>query len=446
MAIKYEGLKSFGFAIHPTAAKPLDDRSVVESFADLINGSLGTAVYDGMLVSVIEDNKVYLRNTINNVETWTAIGSNNSGNGTITATTYTDAISLATNENVGQLIYVTTASEVTENDNTVTYSEGLYVVIGDGQLSKINTTDYQNQLNVLSDRISEIENKPYVSDITDGENTLVVNGVANLTDFVKTTTLTNYYTKNEINDKFKEIDLFSIVPELPTENINENKIYLIFNKENDDNKFVEYIYVNTGTTDVPLYTWEKIGELNVSTDLTNYFTKDEINEKLNTTEVKLSGDIDDSYKKDETVQSVLSNIHSRIKSINASIESALSGGVTSISEGVGITVDTTDSTTSPKVSVKISSNENNALTYDDNNSLLVDQTNLETRLAELESLLSGKTLIFADNISQYAITSLSYDSTIEGDKDSDDILITGDKGDVKITLNSITNIAYNDAK
>ena len=66
---------------------------------------------------------------------------------------------------------------------------------------------------------------------------------------------------------------FIVVTELPTENIDETAIYLKpVEKPTGENKFEELIYVNGK--------WEDLGTPNVAVDLSNYYTKEESNEKL----------------------------------------------------------------------------------------------------------------------------------------------------------------------
>lgn len=61
MAKLFNGMIPFASAINPTGAQPLDDRFVVQSYSDLTNAStFGTAVYVGMFVSVIDDQKIYI--------------------------------------------------------------------------------------------------------------------------------------------------------------------------------------------------------------------------------------------------------------------------------------------------------------------------------------------------------------------------------------------------
>ena len=66
---------------------------------------------------------------------------------------------------------------------------------------------------------------------------------------------------------------FIVVTELPTENIDETAIYLKpVESPTGENKFEELIYVNGK--------WEDLGTPNVAVDLSNYYTKEETDEKL----------------------------------------------------------------------------------------------------------------------------------------------------------------------
>lgn len=66
---------------------------------------------------------------------------------------------------------------------------------------------------------------------------------------------------------------FIVVTELPTENIDETAIYMKpVEKPTGKNKFEELIYTNGK--------WEDLGTPNVAVDLSNYYTKEESDEKL----------------------------------------------------------------------------------------------------------------------------------------------------------------------
>lgn len=68
---------------------------------------------------------------------------------------------------------------------------------------------------------------------------------------------------------------FIVVTELPTENIDETAIYLKpVEKPTGENKFEELIYVNGK--------WEDLGTPNVAVDLSNYYTKNDVDNKLST--------------------------------------------------------------------------------------------------------------------------------------------------------------------
>jgi len=81
----------------------------------------------------------------------------------------------------------------------------------------------------------------------------------------------NYYDKTEIDNKLSNLDLsiFEIVNELPTTNINENKIYLVRNDQTTgSNLYTEYRYTNNS--------WEVLGEYKSDVDLADYYTKSEV--------------------------------------------------------------------------------------------------------------------------------------------------------------------------
>ena len=355
MAKIYNGLIRFSSTIKPTGPQPLDDRTVVESISDLTNIDTFTIdgasiAYRGMLVSVLEDDKVYLlknKNEITNLNSWVAIGSNNDVN------------------------------------------------IDD---------DYINQL--INDILA---NKEYVteSDISD-----------------------SYYNKTEIDNKFKTIDLFSIVKSLPEgEEINPNKIYLINNGGEEGNTFTEYIYADGK--------WETIGNLSVDTDFTNYYTKEEVESKLNTETITLSEHIKDDensdpiYTKGESVQEILKKLNQRIKEINA----GGTGAAVNIVSGTAINI--TEEADSTKISVNVSKDNDNAISVSKTDGGLYVES-LKARVEVLEELL--KNVITVNNIGDYAVTSISYANSTK------DIKISGTTGVVTLELDSITNIAYGDAE
>lgn len=436
---------------------PIDSRTYVNDINHiyLSENWEGLKPYPGLIVS---DPTGEIRICVNSAYTattsWLVVRTNsavddggNTGIGTVTATTIDEANEMATAENVGLLIYVTSGDGI-----------GLYIVGGKDNLIKINTSDAEGILSsiqalettatTLNNEITTLKRNVITGVTYNGESITKSNNVVEVSGITN-----NYYTKNKIDEivsginetiENSKIDLFEVVSELPESGEN-NKVYLVPNNIEGDNSFTEYIYVNNK--------WEKVGEIQSTVELDDYYNKaavddliknfitiSDVTDNLNTNNVVLSEDIADSdYKKNNTVQEVLSNIHSRIKAINSNIESALSGGVTSITEGTGISVDTTDSTTSPKVSVNIynpgGEEEGNALEIKDG-SLYVK--NLEARLAELETLLAK--VVTIDNIGDYAVTSIEY-----GDTTNDISINKGEKGKYTLTLDSITNIAYNDA-
>ena len=132
----FTGNIALASAIRPTGAQPLDDRTVVQSLDDLYS-SLGTAVYNGMVVYVVDETSLYIlvdKSKIDTPDGWKKV--DGSGNGTITAENYTKACELATADNLGQIIYVTAE----ETSGNITYTAGPYIVTGEGTISKIGTT------------------------------------------------------------------------------------------------------------------------------------------------------------------------------------------------------------------------------------------------------------------------------------------------------------------
>lgn len=68
--------------------------------------------------------------------------------------------------------------------------------------------------------------------------------------------------------------MIKIVKELPTTDIDKNCIYLVPNKDGEGNNvFIEYIYVEENNT------FEEVGRIQAKIDLSDYYTKEEIDNK-----------------------------------------------------------------------------------------------------------------------------------------------------------------------
>lgn len=130
---------------------------------------------------------------------------------------------------------------------------------GDGNGNEITAT-YETIENVtaLASRVATLEQAGYIT-----------RSVADLANYyLKSET----YTKQEVNNLCDMIPKFAIevVSVLPTQDISETTIYLLRDDEETQDVYQEYIYVNN--------TWERIGGQRI--DLSNYYSKDELNGKL----------------------------------------------------------------------------------------------------------------------------------------------------------------------
>ena len=188
MSKLYTGSIGFSVGIVQKGAVPLDDRSVVQSFNDLLNSeTFGLSAYEGMLVAVVDDQQVYMlvdKANSTSEESWVAVGS---GNGSLAVETYAEAIELATADNIGQIIYVKTNSSYDpdgeEGEASATqYEAAPYIVIGAGTLQKLAAStasgNIEGDVAELKTKVSSLETK------VGGETSGLIKDVKDLQDAV----------------------------------------------------------------------------------------------------------------------------------------------------------------------------------------------------------------------------------------------------------------------
>ena len=163
--------------------------------------------------------------------------------------------------------------------------DGVDVAVGAGK--KVNITGLATDagLNAAVERIATIEGKEagWNDKYTVAATDALLNAKANAADVYAKTEV---YTKSEVDGKIAEIHKwsYSIVNEVPTtETAEEFVIYLVKDEFGD---YKEYIKVNTGSTEAPAYVIEQLGDFHI--DLSNYYTKEEVNTELAKKQNKLT--------------------------------------------------------------------------------------------------------------------------------------------------------------
>ncbi len=189
-----------------------------QAFVDDVSAT-ATAT-EGLIISVIKDdvvknNGVYYVQSVAMAEgekgTLIKVG----GTETETAENYSAAIALSQTLVVGQLIKVLNTETTGEGEGALTYQAGFYIVESPGTISALATsTGSDNEVGALKARVDVIESdyvtetelteaingielpEVPVKDVKYGENTLLdENGIADLSDFAKTSDLNAYVTK-----------------------------------------------------------------------------------------------------------------------------------------------------------------------------------------------------------------------------------------------------------
>ena len=140
----------------------------------------------------------------------------------------------------------------------------------------IDTTDPTHpQISANIDYTNLINKPTKLSDFTNDEN-FITNTANNLSNYyLKTET----YTQSEVNDLISQLASLSveIVESLPTSDISTTTIYLI--NVSGTNNYNQWMYINNA--------WANIGSTSV--DLTNYYTKTQVDTLLNNKVDKVSG-------------------------------------------------------------------------------------------------------------------------------------------------------------
>lgn len=177
-------------------------------------------------------------------------------------------------------------------------------VTDQGYLTNTNFSDYvtNEQLQPVSDKVDDISTK--VSDIS--------------TKIIKKGSLGTINGQSIENGNNVTIDLtlFKVVNQLPTTDIDVNKIYLLPNPAGQDgNTYIEYMYINGK--------WEVVGEYKSEMSLDNYYTKEDADKKfLAKTE---AGNLADYVKSGELDTKVGEAGYVKIAQVNAAIGTQIDG-------------------------------------------------------------------------------------------------------------------------
>lgn len=145
-----------------TGQFPLDRSAIFSSYDDAVKYAKGDAAdpdsralyatsYVGQIISVYEDGKV----NVYKIEEDRSLSG--IGGGALAEANYTDALSKATADNVGQIIYITEEEEI----DGVKYSAGPYIVTGEGTIAKLGTTsasgDLAGDVETLKGDVADLE-------------------------------------------------------------------------------------------------------------------------------------------------------------------------------------------------------------------------------------------------------------------------------------------------
>lgn len=177
-------------------------------------------------------------------------------------------------------------------------------VTDQGYLTNTNLSDYvtREQLRPVSDKVDDISTK--VSDIS--------------TKIIKKGSLGTINGQSIENGNNVTIDLtlFKVVDQLPTTDIDVNKIYLLPNPAGQDgNTYIEYMYINGK--------WEVVGEYKSEMSLDNYYTKEDADKKfLTKTE---AGNLADYVKTGDLDTKVGEAGYVKIAQVNAAIGTQIDG-------------------------------------------------------------------------------------------------------------------------
>lgn len=129
----------------------------------------------------------------------------------------------------------------------------------------------------------------------------LISDVNGLIETAKTELQDNIDTLSDKVDAFKSFEKIAVT-ELPTEDVRTDAIYMLelpADEQTDTHKYTCYLYVEDGDS----YRWEIIGS---AMDKDNYYTKDEVNDKLSSTIT--SDKIDAIIEKNATVKEMQENI------------------------------------------------------------------------------------------------------------------------------------------
>lgn len=177
-------------------------------------------------------------------------------------------------------------------------------VTDQGYLTNTNLSDYvtNDELQPVSDKVDDISTK--VSDIS--------------IKIIKKGSLGTINGQSIENGNNVTIDLtlFKVVDQLPTTDIDVNKIYLLPNPAGaDDNTYIEYMYIKGK--------WEVVGEYKSEMSLDNYYTKEDADKKfLAKTE---AGNLADYVKIGDLDTKVGEAGYVKIAAVNAAIGTQIDG-------------------------------------------------------------------------------------------------------------------------
>lgn len=155
-------------------------------------------------------------------------------------------------------------TSVSQLENDSKYATEEYVNTNGGKIDKILVNNVEQ---AISNKSVNISIPTQLSELSNDVG-LIDNTVNNLV---------NYYSKSETYTKTEVLDLVSRIPAmgiqivstLPTENISETTIYLLKVEDSkENNEYEEYLYANGK--------WELIGTTTFDFDLSNYYTKSEV--------------------------------------------------------------------------------------------------------------------------------------------------------------------------